>query len=169
MKKDDSMRRRGRFEKEWVSLFTDEVGTIYYDHVIKGIRCTIRRGPASLCAYIGIPLDHPLANRHYDNLPLNVHGGLTFAGTGISDPTLYHRGPSGVMIRTKFKQSGWYYYGWDYAHVGDSPLYITTYFHTLKYGKKWTVRRVKREIRRAARQVAALMNLRGYKSDASKT
>ena len=33
-----------------------------------------------LCCYLGIHNTHPLANKDYESIPLNVHGGLTYSG-----------------------------------------------------------------------------------------
>lgn len=80
----------------------DEPGTIYYDRQERGVRGIVMRGPFSLTAYLGVPADHPLtAVGDYDDLPLNVHGGLTYSGCGKEWP------------------QGWYWWGWDYAHAGD--------------------------------------------------
>ena len=58
----------------------DEVGRIVFDKFEDGIRFIVMRGPASWCAYVGIPNDHPLAGFDYDSLAdINAHGGLTFA------------------------------------------------------------------------------------------
>ncbi len=76
-----------------------------------GYACLIRKGCGSLCAYIGLPHDHPLAGlgcgaeEAYETF--EVHGGLTFSDWGTSDD-----------VATGWRP-GWYWYGWDYAHGGD--------------------------------------------------
>lgn len=53
----------------------------------------------------------------YDNIPLSVHGGLTFSGT----PTMCLYG---------------HWIGWDYAHYGD----YSPYSSVMADGKKWTTK-----------------------------
>lgn len=47
-----------------------------------GYPCMINRAPVTgaWCGYVGVSRGHPLyENTEYDNLPLSVHGGITFA------------------------------------------------------------------------------------------
>jgi len=63
----------------------------------------LSNGGRNFCAYIGIPVDHPLAGFDYELLPVTCNGGLTFAGEGDGE----------------YRPEGYYWYGWDYAHSGD--------------------------------------------------
>lgn len=66
--------------------------TVLRDWYEDGIRCQIVRGPCALCAYLGVPLDHPIANKNYEDIPLSVHYGLTFGSAGkiiYPQPTEY--------------------------------------------------------------------------------
>jgi hypothetical protein len=92
----------------WESVCAAEPGTIFLDRFDEGLRFLIMRGPAALCAYVGIPLDHPLAGHSYDDLPVQAHGGLTFSGEG------------GTKSQ---RPAGFFWYGWDYAHSGDHSTY----------------------------------------------
>lgn len=94
--------------KTFRELAKDKVGTIYHDEFKDGMRFIILRGPPSLCAYIGIPLEHPLAGQDYDDLPIDCHGGLTFSGSGNDDV---------------YRPEGFWWYGWDYGHAGDKCFY----------------------------------------------
>jgi len=88
----------------------DEVGRIVFDKFEEGLRFIVMRGPAAWCAYIGIPEDHPLAGFSYDDLPsVDAHGGLTYAGKSTETD--------------KWRTAGYYWYGWDYAHLGDMSVY----------------------------------------------
>lgn len=78
------------------------VGEPLRNEVYNGLRITVLRGPMSLCAYVGLPLAHPLAGRDCDDMAIDVHGGFTYAGEGF-----------GALER------GLYWYGWDYAHAFD--------------------------------------------------
>lgn len=54
------------------------------------------------CGYVGVYENSPLRNVEYDDLNVNVHGGLTFSGNLNTD------------------QSQWFF-GFDCAHVFDAP------------------------------------------------
>lgn len=104
-------------------------------HTIFPLEGLIMRGGASLCAYIGFPLWHPLANMSYDDIPLEVHGGLTFADKG------HGQWPEGK-----------YWIGWDYAHAGDKCFYDLDWHHAAIPGfneKEWLVEEVAAELKEA--------------------
>jgi len=88
---------------------TMPISTVFVDRHEDGYRFLVMRGPASVVAYLGVPESHPLAGRAYDDLPLDCHGGLTFAGLGGGKRDAF--------------PAGWYWYGWDYAHSGDRSFY----------------------------------------------
>lgn len=117
----------------WKELIATKEGTTLKDWFDEGVRCLIVRGPGSLCAYLGVPIDHPLAGHDYDNVPIECHGGLTFAGAG--DDT--------------YRPKGWYWYGWDYAHSGDYCFYYDTVISAglSRMGDtKWGVKEVERDM-----------------------
>lgn len=120
-------------EDEWEKAATDlESGTIVRDWYDEGLRIIIMRGPGSFNAYIGIPESHPLAGFDYDDIPIKVHGGLTFCGKGKgSYPT------------------GFWWYGWDYSHAGDASFYRITSNSQWPYetGVEWTIKDIKEDIR----------------------
>lgn len=61
-------------EGEWI----DELDVAEFDHL--GYKCRVERGQfGSLCGYIYIPKDHPWHGKDYDDLDVQVHGGLTYA------------------------------------------------------------------------------------------
>ena len=44
-----------------------------------GLDCMARRGPlGNWCGYVGVPPGHPYHGRDYDDLDIDVHGGLTY-------------------------------------------------------------------------------------------
>lgn len=58
-----------------------------------------------LCGYVVIPEEHPLYRKRYDDIDAEVHGGLTYSGTGL-------------ISREEFC------IGFDCAHAGDwVPMY----------------------------------------------
>ena len=51
-----------------------------------GLACMVRRGPmGNWCGYVGVPDTHPWHGRHYEDAPVEVHGGLTYAALCDSD------------------------------------------------------------------------------------
>lgn len=53
-------------------FFTDEA---------TGLACAMLRGPLGhWCGYVGVPTDHALYGKHYDDFPARAHGGLTWSG-----------------------------------------------------------------------------------------
>lgn len=132
-------------EKTFEELAVDERGTVYIDAFEEGVRYLIVRGGGSLCAYLGIPMAHPLAGKDYDDLPLDCHGGLTFGSEGDE-----HAG----------RKKGWYWYGWDYAHSGDKSFYDFDLGFSSSYPEKeWVVSDVKAEIWSVAYDFKRLMRL----------
>ena len=119
--------------KTFEDIAQDVTGTIYEDYFDEGIRVLIMRGPCSLCAYLGVPVGHPLAGHSYEDLSVEAHGGLTFASEGGRDTW----------------PEGWYWYGIDYAHAGDYNFYFDEHpsiFTTPTQDKKWTVEEVKADL-----------------------
>lgn len=136
--------------EEFKKLADDPVGKIYIDRFEENVRVLIMRGPCSLCAYLGIPIDHPLAGNNYDHLNISCNGGLTF---GQESPKR-RKG-------TEWPQ-GYYWYGWDYAHCGDLSFYdlkpsgIPDYKAT---NKPWTVAEVEKEIWLAVYHMKKMMTI----------
>lgn len=112
---------KSKIVKEW---FEDGIDIVIL--VCKGSHFT---------AYFGIPKNHPLAGFNYDDIPLDVHGGLTY---GSSD--------------SKVLPKDYFFYGWDYAHLGDRTFYDIPerIFLEEKSGEHdWTIDEVEKEVRGA--------------------
>lgn len=77
-----------------------------YENGIKFVIMSLGTHP---CCYIGVNKNHELAGFHYDDIPLQVHGGLTYSDEGAGE----------------YLPEGYYWYGWDYAHAGDYTGYDT--------------------------------------------
>ena len=104
-----------------------KVGEIVADWFDEGLRIIIMRSTVSFCAYIGIPESHPLAGFDYDDIPVEAHGGLTFADKG-----------------GKAWPKGYYWYGWDYAHAGDICRYKGMKLKDFgKADKDWTIKEIR--------------------------
>jgi hypothetical protein len=131
--------------EEFQKLAKDKVGTIYVDRFEDNVRVLIMRGPNSLCAYLGIPLDHPLSGNSYDDLNISCNGGLTYASTGGGE-----------------WPKGYFWYGWDYGHCDDMSFYDLTDSGVKDYkakSKPWTVKDVESEMWLAVYHMKKLMTI----------
>ena len=107
-----------------------------YENNVKYIIISLGTHPV---AYLGIPLTHPLANKDYDNIPLSVHGGLTFGREGDGE----------------YLPKDYFWYGWDYAHCDD----YVGYYGNESEGKRWTTREIKNEVWLASYDFKKLIDL----------
>src|SRR6185312_12086640 len=94
--------KQSEVEVTWEQISNAKGGHLFLDRFEDGIRFVILKGGSSLCAYAGLPIEHPLSGFNYDDIPVRAHGGLTFCGSD-----------------NKHLPTGFYFYGWDYAHSGD--------------------------------------------------
>lgn len=57
----------------------------WYDEP-SGYDCLVLRGPmGAWCGYVALEPDHPYYGKHYEEAPVEVHGGLTFADFCMED------------------------------------------------------------------------------------
>lgn len=95
-------------------------------------------------AYIEIPTTHKLYLKHYDNINIDVHGGLTY-----SENYLW------IDNETKL-EDGWFI-GWDYAHYGDYIGYEKMYpIEMQTEEKKWTTEEIQQEVLNVCEQLERL-------------
>lgn len=100
-------------------------------------------GGRNFCTYIGIPVDHPLADYDYGWLPVDCHGGLTFSGKGDG----------------KYRPEGYYWYGWDYSHYGDYTPWGREDEKPRADEKDWTLKEVKADAWNAIYDMGKLKKL----------
>lgn len=81
-------------------------------------------------AYVEIPSTHYCYQKQYDNIDINVHGGLTY-----SEKSLWI-GKHGQI------QESWFI-GWDYAHYGD---YVGLHIFSDEHQKKWTTKEIQKDV-----------------------
>jgi hypothetical protein len=78
-------------------------------HDLTGYKCTVWRHPTlgHLCGYVVIPKGHRVWGKGYDDVDVDVHGGLTYADED--------------------KETGEWVFGFDCSHGGDlSPSLLAT-------------------------------------------
>ena len=82
----------------------------------KGYRCVVVfHEKRWRCGYVGIPKTHACFGKHYDDIKVRVHGGLTYAGEHAD---------------------GLYYFGFDCIHAGDR--YADDISNSRSAGHFWT-------------------------------
>lgn len=111
------------------------------------LRFVVLRANFSWTAYVGIPEDHELAGKNYDDIDVNCHGGLTYSGKGGDG----------------FLPKGYYWYGWDYAHLGDYCWYESDGYEPRFIDRtrdhKWTIEEVEKDSWSAIYEFRKLMRL----------
>lgn len=143
--------------------WSDEPDRAQWVDEATGLDCLILRAPSTgaLCGYVGVPEGHSCYGLGYDDVPVDVHGGLTFAGPcqdgEAEDPAriCHFPGPG--------RSDDVWWLGFDCAHFMDvSPLMEERL--TLVMGERYpgsgvAVYRefayVQEECRRLAEQLAA--------------
>lgn len=82
-----------------------------------GLPCLIVRGPlGALCGYAGIYSGHPFHKKNYDDMDVDVHGGLTFSD-GSQHPTDESQGICHIPEPGTSDDVWWF--GFDCAHCDD--------------------------------------------------
>ena len=118
--------------------------------VSSGLDCLVVRGPlGAFCGYVGVPKDHVEYQEDYNDVSVDVHGGLTFADkcspNGDEARGICHTGPdiaNGVV----------WWLGFDCSHYSDlapkaeSPLREHCTYRNFEY--------VKAEVEKLAEQLA---------------
>lgn len=79
-----------------------------------GLPCILHRnGLGSWCGYVGVPPGHPWHGKNYDDVPCDVHGGLTYAERC--------QGPLCHVPQPGESDDVWWL-GFDCNHIGDRSL-----------------------------------------------
>lgn len=114
----------------------------------------VRNHGGALCGYVGVPQSHPWFGIGYDDVDVDVHGGLTFANhcspNGNEAEHICHIVEDGEDDRV-------WWLGFDCAHSGDkAPAMDATYkkWNMLMRGDEYrTIEYVKNQIALLAQQV----------------
>jgi hypothetical protein len=93
------------------------------------------------CAYIMIPINSKYFEKDYEEIDVDVHGGLTYSNNYLP-------------FEAKNDETKAWYIGWDYAHCGDYVGYEERVPKEFRVsGKKWTTEEIKNEVREACYQI----------------
>lgn len=113
-------------KSEWTrGEWDDEPDKVQFQDHETGLPCLIVRGNSgALCGYVGVTQDHPFYGRDYDDVPVNVHWGLTF-----SDRCQHREDHTGIChIPCEGEPDNVWWLGFDCAHSGDfCPSYSDMY------------------------------------------
>ena len=102
----------------------DEPDKIQWLDPDTALPCLIVRGPVgALCGYVGVTRAHPLYGRHYRNVDLDVHGGLTF-----SNGCDHENESTGIChVPSAGEPDNVWWFGFDCAHAFDALPKIRQY------------------------------------------
>jgi hypothetical protein len=124
------------------------------DWIHAGLACFTRRHPrhGSWCAYVGVPREHPLYGKEYDEVDLDFHGGLSYSAP-CDGADICH------VPRPGMPDDVWWF-GGDFAHFRD----LTPGFASLEAGlnlprvpaERLALREVYRELPYVRAEVNAL-------------
>jgi len=101
-----------------------------HEWVEHGLRCLIVRGQIGLCGYVHVPVGHSAERKWYDDVDVDVHGGLTF--------------------RKRVADGSWF--GFDTMHAHD---WLSTPLREHP-GRVWTEENVIAETERLAEQLSRM-------------
>lgn len=102
--------------------------------VVIFVRCSHR------CGYVGIPKGHPSFEKHYDDIHVSVHGGLTYSGRDIDSLKEY----GGSL----------WWVGFDCAQLGDISLEFGSLKEIERNAHFWTLKETVAETNQLAEQLA---------------
>lgn len=122
-------------DPDLIKLIDKEGDFDEWKDVYSGYLCRIRRvKPYSCwCGYVRVPEAHNCSGKSYDDIDVEVHGGLTFSSKNF--PT------DDKIIK------GYYWFGFDCGHAGDIIPYLW------KDGTYRTKEYVKNEVTELAKQL----------------
>ena len=120
-------------EMEYIRFL--KIPVVLADDIYKNYHYLIISYGSHPCAYVRIPKEHKYYKQEYDDIPIEVHGGLTYSGTRWNDA---------------------YWIGWDYAHYQDyTPALYEALKNTkqAKQLKKWTTEEIFEDVKSVINQL----------------
>ncbi len=144
-------------KKEWgEGPWQEESDRLEWEY--KGFPCLMRRNmeiTGSWCGYVAVPPGHPAFEKGYDDVEVDVHGGLTYAN--------HCQGPICHVPAPGEPDNVWWL-GFDCAHGFDLSPRLEAFTQQIMGHKSflgvhqhyWTAKEVRREVKSLADQLAAL-------------
>src|SRR5580765_2676048 len=78
---------------------------------VTGLDCMVNRGPSGAwCGYVGVPPSHPWYGMDYNDVDVEVHGGLTYGALCQEDGEICH-------VPAEGREPNVMWYGFDCAHA----------------------------------------------------
>ena len=102
-------------------------------------------------AYICLTSNSLFYQKHYDDIDISVHGGLTFSENRLNKVLEYSEKYKTNVLSTIERD---WIIGWDYTHLGDYCAYIPF----SSSDKKWTTEEITEECKYAINQLIELEN-----------
>ena len=104
-------------KSEWgPGEWQDEPDKVQWKDERSGLACLVKRGPVGAwCGYVGVAPDHPAFEKDYDDVDVEVHGGLTYAAAcqhGPEESSICH-------IPDPGEPDNVWWFGFDCAHLHD--------------------------------------------------
>lgn len=122
----------------------DNICKVLANGTYKGYEFVILNLGTHPTAYVKVPIAHQFHGKNYENVEIEVHGGLTY-----SDSTLRIRNDD---------LKGWWF-GWDYAHFGDYLGYEEIYLKEFNSNaKKWTTKEIYEDVKDVINQLLEVTN-----------
>ena len=135
---------------EWQS----EPDKIQWQDRVTELPCLAVRHPRGgyWCGYVGVTKDHPAFEKDYDNVDVDVHGGLTFAAHCQADTE------TGIChIPEAGEPDDVWWFGFDCAHLGDtSPGFVARWGRDSDHGFYKNLAYVQQECAQLAKQLAQM-------------
>lgn len=106
------------------------------------------------CGYVGVPPMSPNESKHYDQIDVDVHGGLTFSGPCQDDPE------HGIChVPEPGQPEHLFWFGFDCAHCNDLVPYMLILQRKMGHENRWDSYRdlnyVRQQTEHLARQLGA--------------
>lgn len=106
--------------KELIAYINSTVNSIYNgtNNVLPLISTGIGAGYAN--GYVAVPRGHPFFGKNYDDVPVQVHGGLTFGYSG--EDIMVIDSPETEVLEGSLSDldENWWVFGFDTCHCSDS-------------------------------------------------
>ena len=99
------------------------------------------------CGYVGVRRKNPAYGLEYGDVPVEIHGGLTFGNKEISKKLI----TNGYSI-----PKGYYWLGFDCIHAGDAMKGYENIAPSLSQGHFWTSDEVFAETEKLARRLSRI-------------